>query len=238
VPDCVVISCEHASRRVPARYRRLFSGREAVLRSHAGWDIGAAALARALARNVGAPVFLASWTRLLIDANRSPHHRALFSKWTRVLSDDARNELVATLYTPYRRAVEAAIAERLRTGQRVLHVSVHSFVPRLRGETRNAEVGLLYDPQRRRERDLCLTWQAALAAAAPHLRVRRNYPYRGTSDGFSVALRRALPASRYACIELEVNQSCIARRDVQRALVATLRGLTSSSQLSGVLGDE
>jgi predicted N-formylglutamate amidohydrolase len=225
VSDSLVISCEHASNRVPAAYRALFRDDPALLQTHAGWDIGAANLARTLGRDLGAPVFLATWTRLLIDANRSLRHGAVFSRWTRALPAEQRAALVSTLYLPYRSAVKAAIAERLRGDGRVLHVAVHSFTPRLRGVSRNADIGLLYDPRRRRERDFCLAWQAALTAAAPRLRVRRNYPYRGTSDGFSVALRRALPASRYACIELEVNQGSIGRRELRAAVAATLRQL-------------
>ena len=49
-------------------------------------------------------------------------------------------------------------------------------------------------------------WLDALKAADPSLRLRRNYPYRGRSDGVAQSLRRAHPADRYVGIELEVNQ--------------------------------
>ena len=44
--------------------------------------------------------------------------------------------------------LRAAVAAR----KQVLHVAVHSFTPVLHGERRNADVGLLYDPARPRER--------------------------------------------------------------------------------------
>ena len=221
--DALVISCEHASRRVPPPFRDLLRGGAALLRTHRGWDIGAAAVAVALGKDLGAPVFAADWTRLLIDANRSLHHRAVFSAWTRHLDHERRAAMVARLYRPYRQAVEAAIVDRLRGGGRVLHVSVHSFAPRLRGETRRADLGLLYDPARRVERELCAAWREALREAAPQLRVRRNYPYRGTSDGFSVALRRVLRTQRYACVELEVNQALLRRGGAPAGLRRALR---------------
>ena len=41
---------------------------------------------------------------------------------------------------------------------------------------------------------------------APELKVRRNYPYAGKSDGFTAYLRRRFPADAYVGIELEINQ--------------------------------
>jgi hypothetical protein len=49
-------------------------------------------------------------------------------------------------------------------------------------------------------------WQTELKARAPDLKVRRNYPYSGTSDGFTAYLRRRFPAGVYIGIELEINQ--------------------------------
>jgi predicted N-formylglutamate amidohydrolase len=71
---------------------------------------------------------------------------------------------------------------------------------------RNADIGLLYDPARRGEAELCRRWQARLRASAPELKVRRNYPYAGKSDGFTTYLRRRFPAKVYVGIELEINQ--------------------------------
>jgi len=59
------------------------------------------------------------------------------------------------------------------------------------------------------------------------LRVRRNYPYRGSADGFTTYLRTCFPPFRYLGIELEVNQRFVRsdRREwlcVQDALVRSL----------------
>lgn len=94
----------------------------------------------------------------------------------------------------------------IAAGARVIHVSAHSFTPILDGQARTADIGLLYDPSRAFESRVCRSWRDRLATAAPHLRVRRNYPYRGTADGFTTYLRTRFPMDRYAGIELEVNQ--------------------------------
>jgi len=205
--DCVIVTCEHASRRVPSGYRALFRGQEAVLKTHRGSDLGALRLARELATALEAPLFAGSASRLLIDLNRSLHHVRLYSVITRVCRENDRRRLVANYYLPYRNAVETWIARRTRRGRTVLHLSVHSFTPVLDGQVRHADIGLLYDPRRALERTLCRAWRRALCSAAPELTLRLNYPYRGTADGFTTYLRHRFPSTGYLGIEIEVNQT-------------------------------
>jgi predicted N-formylglutamate amidohydrolase len=111
---------------------------------------------------------------------------------------------------------------------------VHTFTPRLGDEIRNAEIGLLYDPKRSGERRFSRLWREAIGAAAPDLRVRMNYPYRGADDGLTTHLRRRFPASRYLGFELEVNQALAAgsitqRRRVGRAVTTSLRAVIGDS---------
>ena len=117
--------------------------------------------------------------------------------------------------------------------ERVLHLSVHSFAEVYEGRRRQADVGLLYDPARAGERALCRSWQQRLTAATGY-RVRRNYPYRGVSDGHVTALRRRYPPGRYWGVELELNQRLVARPETAwagllPALVATLTEALASA---------
>jgi predicted N-formylglutamate amidohydrolase len=110
----------------------------------------------------------------------------------------------------------------------VIHISSHSFTPELDGKLRLADVGLLYHPGRRGEAELCARWKASLAACAPELRVRRNYPYAGKGDGLTAHLRLRFASNAYVGIELEINQSIVfaaGRRwaALQRALIVSLR---------------
>lgn len=210
-PDHVLVTCEHGGRRIPPRYRALFAGRDALLASHRGYDPGALALARELAAALTAPLVVSTTSRLLVDLNRSPGHPRLFSEPTRSAPADVRRTILKTYYRPYRNRVEAAIAAAIADGRRVVHIASHSFTPVLGGDVRNADVGLLYDPRRRGEADLCRRWQAGIEMLAPDLTVRRNYPYRGRSDGMTAWLRRRFPADAYVGIELEVNQKHVQR---------------------------
>jgi predicted N-formylglutamate amidohydrolase len=225
-PFRLVITCEHGGNGVPRRWARLF--RDSDLRSHRGYDIGAAPVARALAAAFRAPVFIATTSRLLVDLNRSATHPRLFSEKVRALPPEERSRILAEYYAPHREAVEAAIARAVRTGP-VLHLGVHSFTPVLDGKVRRADVGLLYDPRRRSERAFCDPWHAAFTG----LVVRRNYPYRGVSDGFTTALRRKYADASYIGVELELNQGRFAtKRDaarMTRIVVESLRAALESA---------
>ena len=135
-------------------------------------------------------------------------------------------------YQPYRVWLETHVREAIARGERVLHVSAHSFTPQLHGVVRRADVGLLYDPRRALELRFCRAWQQAIEAASPGIRVRRNYPYRGYDDGLTTYLRTLFPAGRYAGIEIEVNQKfrlgdARAWRAVRTVLVTTLEATTA-----------
>ncbi len=217
----LVISCEHGGREVPADHAARFAGAEAVLGSHRGWDPGALLLAREMASAFAAPLFFATTTRLLIDLNRSIGHRQLFSEFTRGLPRTERDAVVAAHYRPHRDQIEADIAARIARGETVTHIASHSFTPVMAGVVRQADVAWLYDPRRPREATLAQRWMRALAARAPLLRLRRNYPYQGRGDGLTALLRKRFGGDAYVGIELEVNQRFV---DAGGAAWAGLRG--------------
>lgn len=202
----LLLSCEHGGNLVPDPWLPLFLGQEVLLASHRGYDIGIAGFARWLAGQLQAPLYLAEVTRLLVELNRSPGHPGLYSEFSRTLTRDERQRLLEEHYHPYREAVTRRIEQMLEAHRRVCHVSLHSFTPELHGEVRNADVGLLYDPQRPGEKTFCLNWQENMARRDEGWRVRRNYPYLGSADSFVTMLRRQFPADRYLGFELELNQ--------------------------------
>lgn len=215
-----LISAEHGGNDVPAPYGRLFRDREALLASHRGWDPGTAGLARTLARALHAPCQVATVTRLLVDLNRSATNPAVLSEVIRALPEAERRELIALHHTPHRERVEAAVAALVAEGHDVLHLGVHSFTPVLRGVERKADLALLYDPARPSERAFAATWTERLREALPERRVRRNHPYRGSSDGLTTSLRRRFSADRYLGIEIEVSQALVGKDGAFPAWVA------------------
>lgn len=217
-PTSVLITCEHAGRVVPPEYAALFADTGPLLDSHRGWDPGALGVALQLARSLKAPLLAVTTTRLLVEANRSADHPDLFSRYTRDLDPRERDRIKRVYYLPHRRAVEAWIATRIGndTEGRVLHIGVHSFTDVFNGHTRTVDLGLLFDPARTAESDLCETWRSRLQAECPE-RVRFNEPYLGTDDGLTTAMRKTFPDGAYAGVEVELRQGLLTTEVGQRA---------------------
>ena len=230
--DRWLFTCEHGGREVPAEFAPLFADAGKVLASHRGSDPGSLEVFNALAPHFADAGFKSTTTRLLVDLNRSLHHPGLFSEFTRTLPAAERAAIVDRWWRPWREAVAATVAAWQSTGLAVRHVSVHSFTPRLRGQARNADIGLLYDPGRPAERAFCRAWQARLLALG--WRVRLNYPYRGVADGHTTALRRRFTQD-YCGIELELNQALFPRRRdaLCTDLVASLASLRRNNHPAG-----
>jgi hypothetical protein len=62
---------------------------------------------------------------------------------------------------------------------------------------RTADIGMLYDPRRPGEVAFATAWIDALRDKDPTLRLRRNYPYLGASDGVCQVMRRRYAPDAY-----------------------------------------
>jgi predicted N-formylglutamate amidohydrolase len=222
----LVITCEHGGNKVPRTYRSLFKNFKKLLKTHRGADMGALNLAQTMSRSLQAPLFFSETTRLLIDLNRSVGHRDSFSEVSRLLSVNELAVIVENYWRPYRTEVESKIQTWAKTSRPVLHIASHSFTPTLHGKTRQADVAFLYDPRRPGEKKMAESWSHELKKLRPDLRVRRNYPYQGKSDGLMKTLRGNITAKKYIGIELEVNQKFLFKgkftRSLQNSLISSL----------------
>jgi predicted N-formylglutamate amidohydrolase len=209
IRDTLLLTCEHAGNRIPAPYAHLFRGAADELASHRGWDRGALAMARALAKRLRVPLLTVTWSRLFVEPNRSAHNPRIWSRFTKDLPRAERERILERWWQPHRTTVERAVAAQIARGHRVTHVAVHSFTPELDGEVRNADITFLYDSRRKREAAFCRRWRTLLKQLDPTLRMRFNYPYLGADDGLTTALRKQHPQSRYIGVELELNQALV-----------------------------
>lgn len=220
----VLVSCEHAGNTVPPEAAPCFRGPAAAraLTSHRGYDIGALGVARRLASRLGVVPILTTVSRLVVEANRSPGHAKVFSEFTGGLPEPERRALLDHYYTPHRAAVERAVSRLVGRGFAVLHAGVHSFTPVLDDEVRAVKVGLLFDPARRLESQICERWRDAIRSADPALDPRFNEPYKGIDDGLTTFLRTRFADDDYAGIEIEVRNDLIRRGVQQRAMGSLL----------------
>ncbi|MBF0275456.1 MAG: N-formylglutamate amidohydrolase [Nitrospinae bacterium] len=222
----LVISCEHAVNFVPKEYEHLFSNEKEIPETHRGYDMGAKEIAEYLCDSFKVPLVTGTICRLMVDLNRSIKNPALFSSFSRNMSKNEKKYLLETWYFPYRREVESAIHKMIKKKGRAFHLSVHSFTPVLHGKVRSAEIGLLYDPSRTKEKELCSGWKRELMKVLPNMRVRCNYPYRGITDGFTVSLRKQFSSDHYVGVELEVNQGVTNNETLLKGLEQTIQAFS------------
>jgi len=201
----LLLTCEHGGNRIPGAFSTLFEGQEQMLASHSGYDIGALTLFHDL-EDLANACSSSETSRLLVDLNRSKHHKNLLSEFTAPLSKAEKQSILQEFYYPYRDCVEQTVQRLVKANKRVLHLAVHTFTPVLNGKVRRADIGLLFDPKRNGEQALCKSWKAELQKQNTGLQVRFNYPYLGIADGLPTYLRRKFTGEQYLGIELEVNQ--------------------------------
>ena len=202
--------CDHASRLVPKALGDL--GLEpAAFERHIAWDIGAAEIARHLARTFLAPLVLGTYSRLVIDLNRDtaqPTAIPPISDETTIpanlnLSDQDRARRIAALHVPYHATIDDTV-RRMRSGGAVpVVVSVHTCTPVFKGFERPWQIGVLWN----RDPRIAMPLIERLRARGD-LEIGDNQPYSGRdAQGYTVkhhAERHGLPA-----VALEIRQDLV-----------------------------
>lgn len=210
---CVLV-CDHASNRLPRALADLGLA-PTDLERHIAYDIGAAAVALGLAKQLDAPLVLSGYSRLVVDLNRhpgSPTSIPLASEDVVVpgnhdLSESHVAARLRELFWPYHDAV-AATLERYRGQQRVpALISVHSFTPAFLGRERPWHVGVLWH----RDQRIALPLIKRLNAE-PDLCVGDNEPYSARNpEGYTVETHAEKPG--YPGVLLEIRQDLISSAD-------------------------
>ena len=186
-----LIICDHASNAIPPGYGTLGLPREALER-HIAYDIGAAAVTRALAERLGAPAVLSTYSRLVIDPNRGLDDPTLVMRYSdgaivpgNAYIDTAEIDLRSTRYwAPYRDEIATTVDAMIATGEPPALISVHSFTPVMRSLARPWKIGVLWDRDDRTAKPMI---EAMLAE--PDLRadeVGDNQPYDGALAGDTI----------------------------------------------------
>ncbi len=178
----LLLVCDHASNRVPARLNDLGLTAEQLSR-HIGWDIGAAAVTRRLAQALSATAILARVSRLVIDPNRDPDDPTsipevsdrLLIPGNRAIGREERARRRAAYFQPYHSAIEAQIARLKNNCEAPLLFSVHSFTPEMPGQHRPWHIGVLWNKDPRMAEPMI----GYLRAHRDGLIVGDNEPYSG-----------------------------------------------------------
>jgi predicted N-formylglutamate amidohydrolase len=202
--------CDHAGRRVPKALGDVGVDATAFER-HIAWDIGAADSARHLARTFGAPLILATYSRLVLDPNRYLDDPSLIpeiSDGTPVpanggLSAEDREARIAALHAPYHATIADAVQRLRRNGAVPAVISVHTCTPVFKGFARPWQIGVLWNRDARIAEPLI----KALAARGDVV-VGDNQPYSG-KDGQGYSVKQHAERHGYPAVALEIRQDLV-----------------------------
>jgi len=206
-----MITCEHASNELPAPACEL-NIPEDLLETHRGYDIGAFAVYEELVSKFK-PDFYSSgrYSRLFVDLNRSLRNNKFASPPGIAYHESYWGEVEKFVVQNLYETTHGEVCGDASKTQ-ILHLAIHGFTPVLDGRTRNADIGILYDPSRPAEREIADVIINEIHTKFPKYKVRRNYPYQGKTDGLCAALRKKFDphkTGRYVGFEIEINQKLL-----------------------------
>ena len=217
-----MLTCEHASNRLPAAFKEDVPAE--ILKTHRAYDIGALQVFRKLVKFAKPEFFCeGKFSRLFVDLNRTITNKSAFNEFHKVLA--ARDRVAAdkikraatAYWAEYREKIEVFVKSSLDSAgpspdrpadADIVHLGIHSFTPVLDGNVRNTDIGILYDPARPLERAYAQVIKDEIKRLYPAMKVRFNYPYKGSSDGLTTTLRKKF-GPRYVGIEIEINQKLL-----------------------------
>lgn len=199
----VLLVCEHAGQAIPSQLEGLGLP-EGAVDLHIGWDIGVEPLARAVAADLGAPLILQRYSRLVIDCNRPPGADSSIPEISdhvpvpgnRRLDPGEREQRKRLIFDP----LDAAFAEGFARASRKAAFSIHTYTRRMTGgENRRWDAGFLC----RRDMATAQALMDHVARAAPELQLAINEPYRIEDDGDWFIPHHAEPRGvRHSLIEV------------------------------------
>jgi len=213
-----LITCDHAGKRLPRALGNLGLP-ESELSRHIAWDLGAAQVARLLARKLGAFAILQTYSRLAIDCNRPldvPSSIPVISESTVIpgnqdLSPAQAAERARAIFQPYHSRILREFERRAHAAQPSVLIAMHSFTPTFMGVSRPWHTGMLYNRDQRLGRALI-----ELLARDRELVVGDNQPYSVSdlSDYGAVVYgeRRGIPH-----VEIEIRQDLLSDEAGQEA---------------------
>src|SRR5210317_2190357 len=176
----ILLVCDHASCRFPESLGDM--GLDPFARRcHLAVDIGAGALTEALAGSLGVTAVLHNYSRLVVDCNRQLMDPSAFLEYgdgilvpgNRNLHKDEKDLRATALYWPYHVAIGDQLDRLKKAGPPPALVSIHSFTPVLNGESREWQMGVLWDKDEKTR----TVFLEGLRGAGYH--VGDNEPYSG-----------------------------------------------------------
>lgn len=186
-PSRWLVTCDHASNCVPPFVNGGSLGlAQGDMERHIAYDVGAAGVARALAKQLDAPAILSNFSRLVIDPNRGEDDPTLLMRLydgtvipgNRNTDAAEREQRLDACYRPYHDGIDRLASRRDDT----VILSIHSYTPQLAGRPpRPWHIGILHATDDRLARPLMRRLRNE-----PDLCIGENQPYGGHLPGDAI----------------------------------------------------
>lgn len=227
----LVFACDHSSNHIPAEYGDL-GLTPAHLQEHIAWDIGAAAITRALSERMDAPAVLAAFSRLLIDPNRELDAPSLIPKVSDGVAIPGNQNLkpreikarIHNFYQPFHAALDVAVRMRLKA--RPLFIGIHTFTPVFGGRARSLEFAVLWNQDDR------LAKRVGAKFESLGFNVGWNEPYSGRE--FFETQNRHGAGNGLPHVTLEVRQDLVADAAGQTKFAGLMAGALTEAGRAGL----
>jgi predicted N-formylglutamate amidohydrolase len=230
----LLILCDHARKTTP-RCLGLMGLAQSDFEKHIAYDIGGEDVARELARLFDCSLFIAGYSRLVIDLNRHPGDGSSIPEVSgdievpanRGLSPEEITRRANTFFWPYHNAVTEQLQRLGENMAMPVVVSIHSFTPEYRGHARPWHVGVLWDQDQRISQPLLERLRSE-----PGLCIGDNEPYHARNPlGFTMDVH--CERNGYPHVLLEIRQDLINDKEKAHCWASLLH-----RHLSGVFEQE
>ena len=206
----LVLLCDHASSAIPHSLHQLGLPLQR-LSEHIALDIGAAAVTRRVADELGLCAVYCGYSRLVVDCNRYladpssflPVSDGVTVPGNQNLSEQHKLARVEAIRAPYHAAIAAELERRESDASATGMVAVHSFTPHMNGFARPWHVGVLWDQDPRFAHPLLDYF-----ALDPHMCVGDNEPYSGRHPADYTVDHHGERQGR-PCVSLEIRQDLL-----------------------------
>ncbi|MGB0646384.1 MAG: N-formylglutamate amidohydrolase [Bradymonadia bacterium] len=224
-PVPYIFTCEHASDYFGPT--PIEPENESLLGTHWALDLGAAELTTTLARLSHSVGIMSTYSRLLLDPNRSLDSNTLFVEHIEgtpvycnyALSQGEKERRIEGLHSGFHQGISDALCEHAANDPCTL-VSIHSFTPVWNGQARPVEIGVLFD------RFFDESNRTVRRLREHGFDARPNEPYSGMTGELMYSATHHGTLHRTPYIEFEVRQDLLTTStNVNRIATALLDAL-------------
>lgn len=218
----VFISCEHASKVIPKRYGFLGVKKSKLIDISDYYDTGAEEISRVIAKGFNAKCIFPTYSRMVINVNRSLSHRNLINAdchgikipGNENITEKERKKRITNYYLPYHKKIKKEIEELKKKHKKIYYICMHTFLYIVPGRKNWPDIGILY--KYNKDAEFCRKIKNLLAKRT-NFRIEINKPFSAkTNAGYTMG--KYGKSNKIRCVEFEVNDKHLQNKKAVRKI--------------------